>query len=123
MLCLEDPLLCLGRSLCVPPVCEALQEEQNLVLSDENECVRRCGPLNISLAVDACRAESHTAIKTVRIPQIKDLRALIEDPKLNLKVKKLCWIHLKENCIHSQALWTNRFITAASKINHYCFNI
>lgn len=43
----------------------------------------------MSLAADACRAKSHTAIKTVRIPQVKDLRALMEDPKLNLKVNNL----------------------------------
>lgn len=83
-------VLSLGRSLCSPPVCEAPlgREGQSLVLVDEGECVRRCGPLNVSLAADACRAMRHAAIKTVRIPQISDLRALIEDPKLNLKVKK-----------------------------------
>lgn len=78
-----------GRCLCTPPVCEATlgQEEQSVVLADEGECVRRCGPLNISLAADACRAKNHAvAIKTVRIPQISDLRALIQDPHLNLKV-------------------------------------
>ena len=81
-------VLSLGRSLCSPPVCEAPlgPEEQSLVLADEGECVRRCGPLNVSLAADVCRAKRHTAIKTVRIPQISDLRALIEDPRLNLKV-------------------------------------
>lgn len=57
-----------------------------MVLADEGECVRRCGPLNISLAADACRAKNHAAIKTVRIPQVSDLRALIQDPNLNLKV-------------------------------------
>uniref|UniRef100_A0A665WGC3 Sulfotransferase n=1 Tax=Echeneis naucrates TaxID=173247 RepID=A0A665WGC3_ECHNA len=51
--------------------------------------VFRCGPLNVSLAADACRAKHHAAIKTVRIPQISDLRALIEDPRLNLKVVQL----------------------------------
>lgn len=78
----------LGRCLCTPPVCEATlgQEEQSVVLADEGECVRRCGPLNISLAAEACRGKNHAAIKTVRIPQISDLRALIQDPNLNLKV-------------------------------------
>lgn len=80
-----------GQSLCSAPVCEASLNptEQKLVLVDEGECVKKCGPLNISLAASACRAKHHAAIKTVRIPQISDLRALIEDPKLNLKVKKL----------------------------------
>ncbi|XP_051239233.1 carbohydrate sulfotransferase 1 [Dicentrarchus labrax] len=80
-----------SRSLCSPPVCEAPlgREVQSLVLADEGECARRCGPLNVSLAADACRAMRHAAIKTVRIPQISDLRALIEDPRLNLKVVQL----------------------------------
>lgn len=82
------PVCPVGRCLCSPPVCEAPlgQDEQSLVLADEGECVRKCGPLNVSLAADACRAKRHAAIKTVRIPQISDLRALLEDPKLNLKV-------------------------------------
>ncbi|XP_033490245.1 carbohydrate sulfotransferase 1-like [Epinephelus lanceolatus] len=80
-----------SQSLCTRPVCEASlgPEEQSLVLTDEGECVRKCGPLNVLLAADACRAKRHAAIKTVRIPQISDLRALIEDPKLNLKVVQL----------------------------------
>lgn len=80
-----------GQSLCSAPVCEASlsPKEQKLVLADEGECVKKCSPLNISLAASACRTRHHAAIKTVRIPQISDLRALIEDPKLNLKVQKL----------------------------------
>ncbi|XP_069019475.1 carbohydrate sulfotransferase 1-like [Embiotoca jacksoni] len=80
-----------SRSLCSPPVCELPlgPKEQSLVLADEGECARKCGPLNVSLAADACRATRHAAIKTVRIPQISDLRALIEDPRLNLKVVQL----------------------------------
>ncbi|KAF7642325.1 hypothetical protein LDENG_00260160, partial [Lucifuga dentata] len=80
-----------SRSLCSPPVCEAPlgPGEQSLVLADEGECVKRCGPLNVSLAAAACRGKQHAAIKTVRIPQISDLRALIEDPRLNLKVVQL----------------------------------
>ncbi|KAL4005305.1 hypothetical protein ACER0C_005018 [Sarotherodon galilaeus] len=81
----------LGRSLCSPPVCEAPlgSKEQVLVLADEGECVRKCGPLNVSVAAEVCRAKRHAAIKTVRIPQVSDLRALIEDPRLNLKVVQL----------------------------------
>ncbi|XP_074533516.1 carbohydrate sulfotransferase 1-like [Halichoeres trimaculatus] len=80
-----------SRSLCTPPVCEASlgRETQSLVLTDEGECARRCGPLNITLATDTCRAKLHAAIKTVRIPQVSDLRALMEDPRLNLKVVQL----------------------------------
>lgn len=89
MVVILSALLSLGQSLCSPPVCEAPlgPEEQNLVLADEGECARRCGPLNVLLAADACRAKRHAAIKTVRIPHISDLRALIEDPRLNLKVE------------------------------------
>ncbi|XP_005933599.1 carbohydrate sulfotransferase 1 isoform X1 [Haplochromis burtoni] len=80
-----------SRSLCSPPVCEAPlgSKEQVLVLADEGECVRKCGPLNVSVAAEVCRAKRHAAIKTVRIPQVSDLRALIEDPRLNLKVVQL----------------------------------
>uniref|UniRef100_H2L485 Sulfotransferase n=1 Tax=Oryzias latipes TaxID=8090 RepID=H2L485_ORYLA len=80
-----------SQSLCSAPVCEASlsPKEQKLVLADEGECVKKCSPLNISLAASACRTRHHAAIKTVRIPQISDLRALIEDPKLNLKVVQL----------------------------------
>ncbi|XP_072242903.1 carbohydrate sulfotransferase 1-like [Leuresthes tenuis] len=80
-----------SQSLCSAPVCEPplSPKEQSLVLADEGECVRKCGPLNVSLAADACRAKRHAAIKTVRIPQISDVRALIEDPRLNLKVVQL----------------------------------
>ncbi|XP_053742596.1 carbohydrate sulfotransferase 1-like [Synchiropus splendidus] len=80
-----------SRTLCSPPACEASlgPEERSLVLADEGECVKRCGPLNVSVAADTCRAKRHAAIKTVRIPQISDLRALVEDPRLNLKVVQL----------------------------------
>ncbi|KAG7521746.1 carbohydrate sulfotransferase 1-like [Solea senegalensis] len=80
-----------SQSLCSPPVCKVPQgpHEQSLVLNDERECKKRCGPLSMPLASDACRAKRHTAIKTVRIPQISDLRTLIEDPTLNLKVIQL----------------------------------
>ncbi|KAM4619071.1 carbohydrate sulfotransferase 1-like [Polymixia lowei] len=80
-----------SRALCSPPVCEAplSPTEQVLVLGDEGECVKRCGPLNVSLATEACREKRHTAIKTVRIPQVSDLRALVDDPRLNLKVIQL----------------------------------
>ncbi|KAM9753644.1 carbohydrate sulfotransferase 1-like isoform 1-T8 [Menidia menidia] len=90
---LTDKLFRRGASqaLCSAPVCAAAlgPRERGLVLGDEGECVRRCGALNVSLAAEACRAKRHAAIKTVRIPQVSDLRALIEDPRLNLKVVQL----------------------------------
>ncbi|XP_060695055.1 carbohydrate sulfotransferase 1 [Hemiscyllium ocellatum] len=56
---------------------------------EEGECVRRCGALNLTEASRACIQRPHVAIKTVRIPAIGDLRALVEDPRLNLKVIQL----------------------------------
>lgn len=76
-----------SRALCAPPVCDALGPgEMN---GDEGECVRKCAALNMTLAAEACRERRHVAIKTVRIPEVNDLRALVEDPRLNLKVVQL----------------------------------
>ncbi|XP_074083684.1 carbohydrate sulfotransferase 1 [Macrotis lagotis] len=76
-----------SKALCSPPVCEA-QGPADLPL-EEGDCVRKCGLLNLTLAAEACRERSHVAIKTVRVPEVKDLRALVEDPRLNLKVIQL----------------------------------
>lgn len=76
-----------SRALCSPPVCDALGPAD--ANGDEGECVRKCASLNITLAVEACRERRHVAIKTVRIPEVSDLRALVEDPRLNLKVVQL----------------------------------
>ncbi|EPQ10501.1 Carbohydrate sulfotransferase 1 [Myotis brandtii] len=54
-----------------------------------SDCVRKCGLLNLTVAAEACRERSHVAIKTVRVPEVNDLRALVEDPRLNLKVIQL----------------------------------
>lgn len=75
-----------SRALCSPPVCDALGPGGS---EDEGECVRKCALLNVTLAAEACRERRHVAIKTVRIPEVGDLRALIEDPRLNLKVVQL----------------------------------
>ncbi|XP_051820651.1 carbohydrate sulfotransferase 1 [Antechinus flavipes] len=76
-----------SKALCSPPVCEA-QGAADLAL-EEGDCVRKCGLLNLTLAAEACRERSHVAIKTVRVPEVNDLRALVEDPRLNLKVIQL----------------------------------
>ncbi|KAG9272003.1 carbohydrate sulfotransferase 1 [Astyanax mexicanus] len=76
-----------SRALCSPPVCDAFSPSEPYI--DEGECIRKCSSLNLSLAVESCRERRHVAIKTVRIPEIADLRALIEDPRLNLKVVHL----------------------------------
>ncbi|KAJ8002697.1 hypothetical protein DPEC_G00161620 [Dallia pectoralis] len=76
-----------SKALCSLPVCDAFSPGEANV--DEGECVRRCGVLNMTLASDSCRERRHVAIKTVRIPEVNDLRALVEDPRLNLKVIQL----------------------------------
>ncbi|XP_062316626.1 carbohydrate sulfotransferase 1 [Osmerus eperlanus] len=76
-----------SRALCSPPVCDAHgPAEAN---GDEGECVRKCAFLNMTLAAEACRERRHVAIKTVRVPEVSNLRALVEDPRLNLKVVQL----------------------------------
>lgn len=76
-----------SRALCSLPVCDAFS--LNDVNIDEGECVRKCALLNLSLAAESCKERRHVAIKTVRIPEVGDLRALVEDPRLNLKIIQL----------------------------------
>ncbi|KAL7885373.1 hypothetical protein AOLI_G00056680 [Acnodon oligacanthus] len=76
-----------SKALCSPPVCDALSPSEAYL--EEGECIRKCASLNLTLAAESCREKRHVAIKTVRIPEISDLRALIEDPRLNLKVIQL----------------------------------
>lgn len=54
--------------------------------SDEELCKKKCGPLNLTVATMSCLSKGHIAIKTVRIPQVKDLRSLLEDPRMDLKI-------------------------------------
>ncbi|XP_078271672.1 carbohydrate sulfotransferase 1 [Rhinoraja longicauda] len=84
-----------SRALCTPPVCtsrpppepgEGGAEGERW---EEGECVRKCGSLNLTLASSVCLQRHHVAIKTVRIPEVGDLRTLLEDPLLNLKVIQL----------------------------------
>ncbi|XP_078077438.1 carbohydrate sulfotransferase 1 [Mustelus asterias] len=86
-----------SKALCLPPVCATLPpalggEPEQVGAAErweEGECVRRCGALNLTLAAQVCSRRHHIAIKTVRIPEISDLRTLVEDPRLNLKVVQL----------------------------------
>ncbi|XP_069758428.1 carbohydrate sulfotransferase 1 [Narcine bancroftii] len=75
-----------STALCSPPLCADWPAPERW---EEGECVRRCGALNLSLASGVCRRLHHVAIKTVRIPEVGDLRPLLEDPRLNLKVIQL----------------------------------
>ncbi|XP_057691976.1 carbohydrate sulfotransferase 1-like isoform X2 [Corythoichthys intestinalis] len=72
-----------SHALCTPPVCP---EGGDGVPTEEGWCSKKCGVLNLTLASISCLSRRHVAIKTVRIPEVKDLRTLAEDPRLNLKI-------------------------------------
>ncbi|KAM4722258.1 carbohydrate sulfotransferase 1 [Rhinophrynus dorsalis] len=76
-----------SKALCSLPVCDSLESTD--VYLDEGECGKKCGSLNLTLAMESCKDHGHVAIKTVRVPQVSDLRALVEDPRLNLKIIQL----------------------------------
>ncbi|XP_053572191.1 carbohydrate sulfotransferase 1-like isoform X2 [Bombina bombina] len=69
-----------SNALCLPPLCENLQS------LDEHLCAKKCRTVNLTLASKSCHTYRHMAIKTVRIPEINDIRTLVEDPRLNLKI-------------------------------------
>ncbi|XP_078077256.1 carbohydrate sulfotransferase 1 [Mustelus asterias] len=75
-----------SNALCEPPLCRLSQNSKEPL---EHLCAKQCKALNLTLASQACQARSHVAIKTVRIPEVKDLRLLSEDPRLNLKIVHL----------------------------------
>lgn len=74
-----------SHALCSPPVC---QEGLDGVSDppDEMWCPKKCGALNFSLASMSCLSKGHVAIKTVRVPEVGDLRTLTEDPRLDLRI-------------------------------------
>ncbi|XP_076841240.1 carbohydrate sulfotransferase 1 isoform X2 [Brachyhypopomus gauderio] len=76
-----------SHALCSPPVCLGASEKEDR--PEEVWCNRKCRTLNLTLASLACQSRSHVAIKTVRFPLVKDLRTLIEDPRLDLKIVHL----------------------------------
>ncbi|KAK1785104.1 hypothetical protein P4O66_018204, partial [Electrophorus voltai] len=78
-----------SHALCSPPVCLGASKKNRERKPEEVWCNQKCQPLNLTLASLACQSRSHVAIKTVRIPLIKDLRTLIEDPRLDLKIVHL----------------------------------
>ncbi|XP_015207492.1 carbohydrate sulfotransferase 1 [Lepisosteus oculatus] len=75
-----------SSALCSHPVCKELPDTEE---PDEIWCSKKCRTLNLTLAARACQKRGSMAIKTVRIPEIKDLKILSEDPRLNLKIVHL----------------------------------
>lgn len=73
-----------SHALCSPPVC--LEGVEAVDQPDETWCPKKCGALNLTLASMSCLSRGHVAIKTVRIPEVGDLRTLTEDPRLDLKI-------------------------------------
>ncbi|KAI1905439.1 hypothetical protein AGOR_G00016190 [Albula goreensis] len=56
---------------------------------EEAWCPKRCQALNLTLASKVCLARGHVAIKTVRVPEVDGLRALSEDPRMDLRIVHL----------------------------------
>ncbi|XP_006121561.1 carbohydrate sulfotransferase 3 [Pelodiscus sinensis] len=75
-----------SRSLCEDPVCTPFVKK----VFEKYHCKnRRCGPLNVTLAAEACLHKDHMALKTVRIRQLEFLRPLVEDPRLDMRIIQL----------------------------------
>lgn len=73
-------------SLCEDPVCTPFVKK----VFERFHCrVRRCGPLNFTLASQSCLQKQHRAIKSVRVRQLETLRPLAEDPRLDIKFIQL----------------------------------
>lgn len=75
-----------SHALCSPPVCLEGGDGGTSGLPDEIWCPKKCGNLNLTLASMSCLSRGHVAMKTVRVPEVKDLRTLTEDPRLDLKI-------------------------------------
>ncbi|XP_040291524.1 carbohydrate sulfotransferase 3 [Bufo bufo] len=75
-----------SKSLCEDPVCTPFVKKA----FEKYHCkTRRCGPLNMTLAMEACLKKEHVAIKAVRIRQLGFLRTLVEDPRLDMRIIQL----------------------------------
>ncbi|XP_077091584.1 carbohydrate sulfotransferase 3b [Siphateles boraxobius] len=75
-----------SQSLCEDPVCTPFVRKA----FERYHCrVRRCGPLNLTLATQSCKQKEHHAIKSVRVRQLETLRPLAEDPRLDMKFIQL----------------------------------
>ncbi|XP_075466724.1 carbohydrate sulfotransferase 3 [Ascaphus truei] len=75
-----------SKSLCEDPVCTPFVKK----VFEKYHCKnRRCGPLNMTLALEACLNKEHVAVKAVRIRQLEFLRTLVEDPRLDMRIIQL----------------------------------
>ncbi|XP_072279378.1 carbohydrate sulfotransferase 3 [Pyxicephalus adspersus] len=75
-----------SKSLCEDPVCTPFVKKAFEKYHCKN---RRCGPLNMTLAMEACMKKDHVAIKAVRIRQLEFLKTLVEDPRLDMRIIQL----------------------------------
>ncbi|XP_029010402.1 carbohydrate sulfotransferase 1-like isoform X2 [Betta splendens] len=75
-----------SHALCSPPVCLEGGDAATSDPPDETWCPRKCGALNLTSASVSCLSRGHVAIKTVRVPEVGDLRTLTEDPRLDLRI-------------------------------------
>ncbi|XP_061578539.1 carbohydrate sulfotransferase 1-like [Cololabis saira] len=96
-----------SHALCSPPVCLERMDAVAFDTPDESWCPKRCGALNLTLASMSCLSKEHVAIKTVRVPEVADLRTLSEDPRLDLKI-----IHLVRD---PRAILTSRIMAFADQ--------
>ncbi|XP_056098859.1 carbohydrate sulfotransferase 3a [Rhinichthys klamathensis goyatoka] len=75
-----------SMALCEEQVCTPVVKD----IFERYRCrTRRCGPLNLTLASEACLEKQHRVIKTVRVRQLDTLRSLVEDPRLDIKLIQL----------------------------------
>ncbi|XP_077092954.1 carbohydrate sulfotransferase 3a [Siphateles boraxobius] len=75
-----------SMALCEEQVCTPVVKD----IFERYHCrTRQCGPLNLTLASEACLEKQHRVIKTVRVRQLDTLRSLVEDPRLDIKLIQL----------------------------------
>ncbi|XP_034464994.1 carbohydrate sulfotransferase 3a [Hippoglossus hippoglossus] len=73
-------------SLCEDQVCSPFIKD----VFEKYRCkIRRCGPLNLTLASESCLSKQHHAIKTVRVRHLESLQPLVEDPRLDVRLIQL----------------------------------
>ncbi|XP_018621399.2 carbohydrate sulfotransferase 1-like [Scleropages formosus] len=76
-----------SKAMCSPPVCTF--HGHSKLNMNEKYCQKICPSLNLTLASEVCRQRQYVVIKAVRISEINTIRALVEDPKLNMKIIQL----------------------------------